>query len=417
MKKINVAILGCGNRGQCYAELLLQQKEKFSITAICDIEKDQLEKMRNLFSVKAEEFLSVEDFFEKKRADLIIISTPDRVHIPQAVKAMRLGCDVLLEKPISDSREELDLLLNTQKETGRSVMVCHVLRYGPGYRKCKEILDSGVLGRLYAIDASERVVYWHWAQAYVRCIGALAEKGHPTILAKCSHDLDLLQYYADSRCDTLSSYGELGFFTKENAPENAAERCVDCVYMDTCPFSAKRIYVDNWHKKGEPEYLWPFYRACDTTPITEEGLYAGLKTKDVGRCAFQCPVDHADHQLIQMQFENGIKASLKMVFAARSGRRIVFYGTMGEMIFEERDDSITILPFGGEEKVIKIGAMLEGGHAHGGGDAGIVEELYDMLTGKAQAITSLEKSVECHLMGIAAEESRKDGGKTVKVHR
>ncbi|MBR5295333.1 MAG: Gfo/Idh/MocA family oxidoreductase, partial [Clostridia bacterium] len=347
----------------------------------------------------------------------LVISTPDRVHVPQAVTAMRLGYDLLLEKPISDSREEINLLLKTQKETGKQVMVCHVLRFGPGYRKCKEILDSGVLGRLYAIDASERVVYWHWAQAYVRCIGALAETGHPTILAKCSHDLDLLQFYADSKCDTMSSFGELGFFKAENAPEGAAERCVDCQYIDTCPFSAKRIYIDLWHKKGEPEYLWPFYRACDKTPITEQGLYEGLKEKDVGRCAFRCPVDHADHQMLQMQFENGVKASLKMVFAARSGRRIVFYGTMGEMIVDEREDSITVMPFGGETEVFKIGALLEGGHAHGGGDAGIVEELYEMLSGKAKAITSLERSVECHLMGIAAEESRKDGGKTVKVHQ
>ncbi len=416
MRKITVAVLGCGNRGQCYAELIMKQPEKFSISAICDPDPKQLEKMKTLFSVKAEEFLSVEAFFEKNRADLLIISTPDREHIPQAVRAMELGYDILLEKPISDSREEIDLLLKTQKKTGKKVMVCHVLRFGPGYRKCKEILDSGILGKLYAIDASERVVYWHWAQAYVRCIGALAETGHPTILAKCSHDLDLLQYYANSRCETLSSLGDTGFFKKENAPEGAAERCLDCKYVDTCSYSAKKIYIDNWHKKGKPEYLWPFYRACKETPITEKGLYEGLKTADVGRCVFACRVDHADHQLIQMEFENKVRASLKMVFAGKSGRRIVFYGTMGEMIFDEREDSITVMPFGAEAEVIKIGAMLEGGHAHGGGDAGIVNELYEMLSGRIEAVTSLEKSVECHLMGIAAEESRKQAGKTVKVH-
>ena len=416
MKIITVAVLGCGNRGQCYTELILKQPEKFKITAICDTSKTQLENMKSLYNFDAEEFLSPDEFFKEKRADLLVISTPDRVHVKQAVTAMYLGYDLLLEKPISDSREELDSLLKAYKETGRNVMVCHVLRYGAGYRKCKEILDSGVLGKLYAIDATERVVYWHWAQAYVRGIWASLEKSHPAILAKCSHDLDLLQYYADSECDTLSSIGELGFFKRENAPRDSTERCFNCPHINTCPYSAKKIYIDAWIKQGRPRYMWPFYRACATDPITEEGLYEGIKTGDFGRCAYKCPVDMVDHQFIQMQFKNGVKASHKMVFGAIHGRRIVFYGTMGEMIFDERDDSITVMPFGKEPEVININAIIEGGHAHGGGDSKLVDELYGMLTYENEMVTSLNKSVECHLMGIAADESRISGGKTVKVH-
>ncbi len=417
MKNISVAILGCGNRGQCYTELIAKQKEKFTVKAYCDTSRAQLENMNLLFGLKVEEFDDEEEFFKEKRADLIVIATPDRCHVPEAVKAMRLGYDVLLEKPISDDRRELEELLQVQKETGAIVMVCHVLRYGAGYRKCKELIDSGIIGRLYAIDASERVVYWHWAQAYVRGPWAQMENSHPTILAKCSHDLDLLQYYADSECDTVSSVGELGFFKRENAPENSTERCIDCPHIDTCPYSAKKIYIDAWMEKGKPDYMWPYYRACATNPITEKGLYEGIRTSDFGRCVYKCPVDFTDHQFVQMQFKNGVKASLKMVFAAEHGRRISFYGTMGEIVFEERDDTITIMPFGKEKQVLSIGAIIEGGHAHGGGDSKIVDELYGMLTYESEMITSLNRSVECHLMGIAADESRITGGKTVKVHR
>lgn len=417
MKIINVAVIGCGNRGKCYTELILKQPEKFKITAICDTSQTQLENMKSLYNFEVEAFLKEEEFFEEKRADLLIISTPDRVHVRQAVMAMYLGYDLLLEKPISDSREELESLLKAQKETGKSVMVCHVLRYGAGYRKCKEVLDSGVLGKLYSIDATERVVYWHWAQAYVRGIWANLEKSHPAILAKCSHDLDLLQYYADSECDTLSSIGELGFFKRENAPEDSTERCIDCPHIDTCPYSAKKIYIEKWIEQGRPRFMWPFYRACATDPITEEGLYEGIRTGEFGRCAYKCTVDMVDHQFLQMQFKNGIKASHKMVFGAIHGRRIVFYGTLGEMIFDERDDSITVMPFGKESQVISIKSIIEGGHAHGGGDSKLVDELYGMLTYENEMVTSLNKSVECHLMGIAAEESRINGGKTVKVHR
>ncbi len=417
MKNISVAVIGCGNRGRCYTELLLEQKERFTVTAICDMKEEQLKNMVTLYGLDCAQFISEDEFFKERRADLVIISTPDRTHVQQAVKAMRLGCDILLEKPISDDRDELDMLLKAQKETGARVMVCHVLRYGAGYRKCKQLIDSGVIGKLFAIDASERVVYWHWAQAYVRGIFARREESHPTILAKCSHDLDLLQYYADSKCDTLSSVGGLDFFKKENAPVDSTERCIDCPHMENCPYSAKRIYIDAWHKQGEPRFMWPFYRACTTDPITEEGLYEGLRYGEFGICAYKCTVDFVDHQFVQMQFENGVKASLKMMFSAEHGRRISFYGTLGEIVLEERDDTITVMPFGKEKEVIKIGTIIEGGHAHGGGDSKIVEELYGMLTGTSEMITSLERSVECHLMGITAEESRALDGKNLKVHR
>lgn len=417
MKQITVAILGCGNRGQSYAQLLLKQPEKFRIVAMCDPNPIQIENMKSLFSLTESKVFSDSDaFFCQKQADLLIVSTPDREHVKQAVKGLELGYDILLEKPISDSRQELSLLWETQQRTGKSVMVCHVLRYGPGYRKCSELLNAGVVGKLYAIDASERVAYWHWAQAYVRGVGALSATGHPTILAKCSHDLDLLQHYANSPCETVSSVGGLDFFIPANAPENAAERCVDCVHRDTCPYSAKRVYVDQWHQAGEPSFRFPFYRAATHNPITEEALYEGLRTGPFGRCAFRCPVDHADHQFVQMTFQNGIKASLKMVYAAKSGRRIVFYGTHGEIVFDEREDTITVLPFGGEKEEIRVRALIEGGHHHGGGDEMLVRELYEMLTGTREQITDLKKSLECHWMGIAAEESRALGGALVRVH-
>lgn len=417
MKKIyTVAVLGCGGRGLGYTQRIVKQKDRFTVTALCDTNSEQLEKMHSLLGLEyTSDFTDADAFLAEKRADLIIIATPDRDHVPQAICALRLGYDVLLEKPVSDSKEEIEALLKAQKETGRKVLVCHVLRYGGGYRKCEELLKSGTIGKLYAIDASERVGYWHWAQAYVRGIGASIKLGHPAILAKCCHDLDLIQNYAQSKCRSVSSVGDLSFFTPENAPEGSAERCLDCKYQDECTFSAKKIYIDKWHQAGEPEFIWPFNKVSLKNPLTEEDIRKGLREGEYGRCAFKCPVDKVDHQLVQMDFENGVKASLKMVYAASSGRRITFYGTDGEIIMDERADEISVMPFGKEKQSIKLGTLTEDGHNHGGGDSKIIEMLYDMLTGKTECITSLEESLECHLMGIAAEESRKQGGKLIEL--
>jgi hypothetical protein len=59
---------------------------------------------------------------------------------------------------------------------------------------------------------------------------------------------------------------------------------------------------------------------------------------------------------------------------------------------------------------------MEKGYGHGGGDAGIINALYGILSGETSAATSLEASIESHLIGIRAEESRLQGGKLLKVH-
>lgn len=420
MQKYSVAILGCGSRGTLISGFMAKLKDKFEIVALCDTNEEQIDnikKVNNFKNVKT--FLDPDQFLSEKYADFLFISTPDREHIPQAVKALNLGYDILLEKPLSDDRDELELLLDTQKKTGRIVVVCHELRYGPGFRKCAELLESGVIGKLYAIDASERVGYVHWAQAYVRGIGASIKRAHPAILAKCSHDLDLIQSYAKSECDTVSSVGDLSFFVPENAPEDSAYRCLDCKHQNTCVYSAKRIYIDSWYEKGKPEFCYPFNKVTHANPHTEESIREGLTNGEYGICAFKCEVDKVDHQFVQMKFKNGVKASLKMVFGAHPGRRITFYGNYGEIIFDERTDNIQVMPYGGKEENISVSSLkiIKEEQSHGGGDAVLVEELYDILSGKKECPTPLCESIECHLMGIAAEESRKCGGALIKVHK
>ena len=274
-----------------------------------------------------------------------------------------------------------------------------------------------MIGKLYAIDASERVAYWHWAQAYVKGMWANMELSHPAILAKCCHDLDILVGYADSECDSLTSIGELGFFKAENAPEGAVERCYLCKHNKSCPYSAIRIYIDSWHEKGEPEFAWPFNKISLAVPTVEEDLIEGIKTHDFGKCVFKQKVDMIDHQMVQMTFKNGIKASLKMIFAAERGRRITFYGTYGEMILDERMNEISVMPFGGKTKTFKIDSLIGADNGHSGGDRKIIDSLYEMLTSTEDGKTSLAKSIESHLMGIAAEESRKLGGALIKIHK
>ena len=118
-KKIfTVAILGCGGRGaETYGRLIAERKDEYKIVALCDLIPEKLSKYGELFGVGAENRFSDDDsFFAKKRADLLIIATLDADHVWQCKEALRLGYDVLLEKPITDNEEECRSLLAAQKK-------------------------------------------------------------------------------------------------------------------------------------------------------------------------------------------------------------------------------------------------------------------------------------------------------------
>jgi predicted dehydrogenase len=169
-KIYTVAILGIGGRGgDTYGSLMADMPEKWDIVALCDLKPDRLEAFAERFGVAKENlFTDEKEFFEKRRADVLVIATPDADHVRHATYAFNLGYDVMMEKPITDKKEEMDALLALQQEKGCKALVCHVLRYAPAFVKTAELIESGVIGRLVAIQALERVAYWHQAHSYVR---------------------------------------------------------------------------------------------------------------------------------------------------------------------------------------------------------------------------------------------------------
>ena len=418
-KFFTVAIIGVGARGaNAYGWQFNEATDRFNIVALCDPRPARLEIFGEKFNVEKENcFTDENEFFKEKRADLILIATPDNDHVRHCLKALELGYDIMVEKPLSEHKEECEALLAAQKKYGGKVLVCHVLRYAPLFLKAEELLRSGKIGKLIAINALERVQFAHQSHSYVRGNWRNREVAAPMILAKCCHDLDLLQWYAQSKCTSISSIGDLAYFTPDNAPEGAAERCLDCKHADSCPYSAKIHYLTHWKKIGQPVNTWP-WNVVVNEPVTEEKLSKALEEGPYGRCVYHCDNDVVDHQITNMTFANGVKATLMMTaFTKAGGRRIHFHGTLGEIILEEQTDSVTVHMYASDEPEVHSTASLEeGGYGHGGGDLFIVRKLYEMLTGSADAATTLEASVESHLMGICAEESRLKGGELIYIH-
>ena len=419
-KIITVSIIGVGlSGGESYGRHLYRAKDKYKITDLCDIDGTKLKKYGDAFEVdEARRFLTEESFFQEKRSDLLVIATMEKTHIRIARKALSLGYDIMLEQPVSDEPDELRSLVAEAHRTGRKIMVCHVLRYSSMVRKLRELLTAGEIGRIISMDATENVVFWHEAHGFVRGNWRKSEISTSMVVTKCCHDLDLLQYFAGSKCMSVTSMGSLSFFKEENAPAVATKRCVDCPLVEACPYSAKKIYIDLWKQWGMPANVMPMNALTDTLPLTEEALMKAVQEGPYGRCVFYCDNDVVDTQKIIMQFENGITATLKMeAFVKYGGRELRFFGTHGYLELNERLNLITLHRYLGADDTWSI-SSLEGTDDHAFRVGRMIDAFYDVLIGESEEIeTSIDGSVESHYMAIAAEESRLSGGKPIELEK
>jgi len=416
---LSVAILGCGSRGADSYGLYLKNDKHFNIVSLCDIRKIKVDRFSKEFNVNPNNcFVDENDFFKEKRADVIIIATQDKDHVRHAIKALEVGYDILLEKPVTPNKEECYMLLEAQKKYGGKIVVCHVLRYAPVFVHVMKLLEEGTIGKLVDIHAIEQVAYWHQAHSYVRGNWRRSKDASPMIMAKCCHDMDLLQYYANSKCKTISSIGELSFFKKENQPKDAADRCDKCKYYKTCPYSAYRTYIERWKNAGSPKSMWPMNVVCTDEVLTEEGIIEAYENNNYGQCVFASDNDVVDHQETNILFENGVTANLCMTaFTGSCGRIYKFHGTLGEIDLDEEKQELIVKIFGQPDKVDHFAELPDVTGGHGGGDAALLKTLYDIVVGNIVAETALEQSIESHLMCIAAEESRINNGKLIELHK
>lgn len=428
-KKITVALAGLGSRGKdTYAHAAEVYSDKMEIVAVADINDKKVQMVAEWYHIPADCcYKSAEEMLQRPRlADVMFITTLDRQHVRQAIAALRKGYHVLLEKPISPDLNECREIVKVAKECNRKVVVCHVLRYTPVFRKVKEILDSGVLGDIVDINASENVGWFHMAHSFVRGNWRNSDESSPMILQKCCHDMDLYLWLANKKCESISSFGNTYLFKKENAPEGCAERCLDgCRIKEKCPYDAEAIYLDNERigaRKGNNG--WPLDVLTEVP--TPESVEEALKKGPYGRCVYHCDNNVVDHQVINMNMTDGSTMSFSMCgFTADFARHAQFCGTKGEMkvtmgAWDVEDDFIEVSLYGKQLKTKRIRAvdLADDFSGHGGGDLTMVEEFLDILLGNREvspSITSLEASVESHYCALAAEQSRLQNGAVIQL--
>ena len=406
-KPVTAITCGAGSRGNVYGNYSVQYPDQLDIIGVAEpiaIRKQRYSQKHNI--PESNQFNTWEDVFKRpKFADAIIITTPDDLHYGPCMEALKLGYDVLLEKPISPSEKECRDILELAKKNKRIVAVCHVLRYAPYFIKLRELMNSGAIGEIISLQHMEPIEHTHMSHSYVRGNWHNSKATTPIILAKSCHDLDILKWMINKPAQRIQAFGDLKWFRKENAPAGSTARCGDgCAVEAECPYSAQKIYYRNRQRT----YVFDM---PDDKSKHGEYILEKLKTTNYGRCVYRMENDQPDHYICNIQFEGNITAAFSMeAFTSYEGRRTRVMGSMGDIVGDM--SSFTLTDFRSGKKT----EWKQDTDGHGGGDWRLVADWIQAVDQQNPSLltSTIDASIESHLMGFAAEKSRKEN-KVVEV--
>ncbi len=168
-ERIRMGLIGCGGISRAHARGYLQLPDLFEVIACCDERKELAEERGQQLGAKIvatdyREILARDDI------DAVDICLPHHLHSEVAIAAAEAGKHVLVEKPIANTLEEADAMIEAAKKKGVILMVAHNERYMPVYRKAKELVEQGVLGRIFLARADHNQFvqigerHWLWRE-------------------------------------------------------------------------------------------------------------------------------------------------------------------------------------------------------------------------------------------------------------
>src|SRR5699024_7738697 len=340
MEALKAILIGAGDRGaRAYAPFAKDNPHEIQIVAVAEPIEERRQRIQEAHQLDdAVCFHSWNDLFAANiDADLAIICTMDRQHFEPTMKALESHLHVLLEKPMSPDPEECILMEQAAKKYNRQLTICHVLRYTEFWSHIRDVIQSGQIGEVASIQLNENVEIMHMSHSFVRGNWRNKEESSPMILQKSCHDMDIINFIMDKKCERISSYGSLMHFREENKPKGAPLRCLDgCPVANECPFHAGHYYLGEgrgWAMKFTEEN-------------SNEAIIESLQTTNYGKCVYQLDNNVVDHQVVNMEFEDGATATFSMSGFTREQTRIVqIMGTKGEIRGNMSDNSISIFDF------------------------------------------------------------------------
>ena len=335
MNKTRYALVGTGSRSHMYIKAAAYTyRENSEFVAMCDTNLLRMDYYnRELASdshgnhppvpaYKAEDF---EKMIRETRPDVIILTMPDCYHHLYGCRAMELGCDVISEKPMTIDPAKCQMIIDTQKKTGRRYTVTFNYRYSPRNSKIKELLQQNVIGKITSVNFEWLLDTSHGADYFRRWHRDKKNSGG-LMVHKATHHFDLVNWWLDSTPETVFAMGELAFYGKKNAEERG---------LKSSYFRAKG---------SEEAASDPF--ALHITPGDRlDQLYFRTEAGDGyirDLNVFGEGITIEDNMSVMVRYKNRVMMNYTLcAHCPHEGYRIVFNGTEGRLEFNVVESGFT----------------------------------------------------------------------------
>ena len=382
VKTYNIGIIGFGSRARGIWEKSImpycetEGNDKCRLVAIVDVRPE--EELRTQLEVcgapDARIYRDPVEMYENEKLDGVIIGTRCSLHTKMALINAKYGIPVLLEKPVSTTDEDLASLEGILDTMDEKTLISFPLRVAPLAVRAKEIIDTGILGKISQVQGINNVPY---ARGYYHKWYRNDEETGGLFLQKSTHDLDLIQFILNEPKPVMISATETKNIFLGNMP--AGLKCKDCKKRGSCPESDINVatYGDRY----------------------EIGEY----------CSFAVDTGNHDSASIMVQYADGMHAVYSQNFVARKaagrrGLRIIGYNATLE--FEFNSKCIDIF-YHNENKNEHIDMTEECKHSHGGGDLKMIDSYVKMLGG-AKSPAPLSYGILSAKLCLAARRSARE---------
>ena len=388
-------IVGAGSRAfSMFLEGLKEKNGKsLEITGVYDINR-----VRSEFYKKNLDTLTVytdfDEMIRQEKPDAVIVGTVDSKHKEYIVRSLELGCDVISEKPLCNTYEDCLEIIEAEKRTGKRVTVTFNCRFMPYFAKLKELVSSGVIGKVHAISYNYTLNRWHGGDYFKRWHGKMdISKG--MLLHKSTHHFDVINWVLDDLPERVNAMGLQSFYAK---PEKSfGDRCRTCAKADEC---------ESYRSQSER---------------LDEELYFKAEHEDGyirDKCAYLPDSDINDNMSVTVMYRRGTILTYTLnLFSMREGYTMTLTGEKGNIIVStyrndyENGEEAAIKVMTRENEVMLVPVETVAG-AHGGGDALLREMIFgeeDIPDPLGQCADSFA-GVASAMIGIAANESIEHGG-------
>ncbi len=369
---VKYGLIGAGDRAAQLFRHLVHHQDKVILASVYDPNSQRAQQFADEFGSNQTRICSNgNEIIDDPAIPWIMDCSPNCFHREYITRAFEAGKHVFGEKPLATTIEDCIAIHNAHKASGRFFATGFVLRYSALYRKAKELIDQGVIGKVVTIEADENIPPAHggyimsgWRRK--------SEISGPHILEKCCHDLDLLNWLIDSLPVKTASFGGLNIFTPENR---------DHLTKFKSETGQGSIYLE-----------WP-------QPTREiDDPFAGQK-------------DIIDNQVAILEYASGARATFHTTLAnAIHERRMYICGTEGTIILELYSSALRIKRIGyGQEACEQVFDFHTEGDGHGGGDRIIVEELVDSMVNGIAPRCSGKEGLYSAVVSLAIEKARVEG--------